>query len=499
MSLLPLLIIIPLGSGFLIPLFGRKIKGIADLMAIFAAFLSFALSLLFALELKGSGVLACSIGDWIPPVGLAMVIDGLSGLMLVVMNLVAFLVAIYSVAYVKDSRSKWKFFTLLMIMVSGINGVLLAGDIFNMFVFLEVAAMAGYFLVAFGTGADELEASFKYAVMGVVASVFILIGIAFLYSYTSTLNLADMANTLAIRGPSMVLPFVATLFFMGFGLKAALVPFHAWLPYAHSSAPAPVSAMLSGVSIKVLGIYVLARIFFNVFGLSPAISLILITLGILSMVIGSVLAFGQSDIKRLFAYSSIGQIGYIALGLGIGTPLAIFGALFHLFNHSISKSLLFLNSGAIEHSTGTRDLNKMSGILSAMPVTGYTTLVGSLSICGLPPLAGFWGKIIIIFACIKAGRPAIAFIAASISILTLAYYFKALTPALFGAVKENGSKERVKEASLAMMLPMLILAFVSIAGAVLLLPAVGQFLFNSASSVLSNGAEYANVVIGALK
>ena len=160
---------------------------------------------------------------------------------------------------------------------------------------------------------------------------------------------------------------------MGFGLKAAIVPFHAWLPDAHPSAPAPISAMLSGVLIKVSGVYAMIRIFLNVFGLTPALTTVLIVLGLRSMFVGALIALGQNDIKRMLAYSSISQIGYVIIGIGIGTPLGIIGGLFHLFNHAIFKSLLFLNAGAIERSTGTRSLDKMGGLAKRMPLTAATS------------------------------------------------------------------------------------------------------------------------------
>jgi len=352
---------------------------------------------------------------------------------------------------------------------------------------LEITAIAGYALVAFGIDAEGLEASFKYAVMGAVGSSFILLGIALLYGYTLTLNITDMAAVIAIKGTSKIILFVSALFIMGFGLKAALIPFHAWLPDAHSSAPTPISAMLSGLLIKVLGIYALCRIFFNVFGMTPNISLILIIMGVMSMVIAGILAFGQYDIKRLLAYSTISQIGYIALGLGVGTPLAIMGALFHLFNHSISKSLLFLNAGAVEHSTGIRDLRQMSGVLARSPVTGCTNLIGTMSICGIPPLGGFWSKLIIIFACIQADRPGLAFIATAVSILTLSYYFRAMTPVLFGS-KGKHADNTGKPITVTMAIPMVILAVLSIMSVLLLLPNTGRELLGGAIAVLGKGA-----------
>jgi len=500
MNIVAYLVIVPLAAGFFIPIFGKKIKFLGGIVAVIATSALFLLALYIAYVIKDGKILSYSIGKWSAPVGISMVVDGLSSFMLVIVNMVAFLVAIYSTEYVKRYTDAWKFFSLFMLMVAGMNGVLLSGDIFNLYVFLEVAAISAYSLVAFGGEARELEASFKYAVMGAVGSSFIVLGIAFVYGYTSTLNMADIALSIIGQKTNNIALFASVLFLMGFGLKSAIVPFHAWLPDAHSTAPSPVSAMLSGVLIKVLGVYAILRIFFNVFGMSPRLSAIFVTLAAISMVAASILAFGQTDIKRLLAYSTISQIGYIMLGFGVGTPLAIMGALFHLFNHSIFKSLLFLNAGAIETVTGTKDLRNMPGILKKSPVTGYTNLIGSLSICGVPPLGGFWSKIIIIFACIQAGRPALAFIATAVSILTIGYYFKAVTPILFGTVKGIAEgKAHTKRLTLAIALPMVILAALSIFSVILLNPNIGRSFLGDAIAAVVRGKEYANILMGSIK
>ena len=377
------------------------------------------------------------------------------------------------------------------------NGVVISGDMFNMYVFLEIAAIASYALVAFGTEQEELEASFKYAVMGTVASSFILLGIAFLYSYTSTLNMADMSMELIDKGSSPIVLLASVLFLMGFGLKAALVPFHAWLPDAHPSAPAPISAMLSGILIKSLGVYALVRIFFSVLGVTPQILSILMALGALSMVIGSCLALGQRDFKRLLAYSSISQIGYVILGIGLGTPLGILGGLFHLFNHSVFKSLLFLNSGAIEYSTGTRDLEKMGGLKERMPVTAGTNMIASMSIAGIPPFNGFWSKLIIIAACVQANHFGYAAWAVLASILTLAYFMKVQRYAFFGESKKGSSK--IKEVPFFMRFSMVALAIICIAGGALLLPVVYSDFLKVAEDAVFRGKDYVTVVFGALR
>jgi len=496
MKILPFFVIIPLSAAFLISLLGKKIKNFGDIIANLGTLSLLILSLNSVQLANAHKILVYKMGNWVPPIGICMVLDGLTSFMLVTVNLVSFLVAIYSISYMERYTDKYRFYTLFMLLLAGMNGIIVTGDLFNLFVFLEIASIASYALVAFGTEAEELEASFKYAVMGSVASSFILLAIALLYSYTSTLNMADISLVLSQKGRGMLINLVAILFLAGFGLKAALVPFHAWLPDAHPSAPAPISAMLSGVFIKVLGVYALCRVFFNILGVSSAISFALIILSIISMVVGAFLAIAQQDIKRMFAYSSISQIGYIIFAFGIGSPLAILGGLFHLFNHAVFKSLLFLNSGAIEYSTGTRDLKKLGGLNSQLPVTGYTGLLGSMSISGIPPFGGFWSKLIIIIAAIQAGYFLSAGVAILVSIVTLAYYLKFQSHTFFG--KLNETRLKVKEVPLAMSLSMIILAIICVIAGFLLIPIFRPFLQN-AVNVLLLGKGYKDAVFGAIR
>lgn len=432
------------------------------------------------------------VGGWRAPVGISMVVDGLAVFMLVTVNTVAFAIAVYARDYMARYTAKEMFYTLLLLLVAGMNGVIVAGDLFNLFVFLEVAAFASYALVAFGTERHELEAGFKYAVMGTVGSLFILWGIALLYAMTSTLNMADMSRTLATqRGQNLIL-MVSAFFLTGFGLKAALVPFHAWLPDAHPSAPAPISAMLSGVLIKSLGIYALTRVFFHIIGLTPLVSSILMFLGALSMVVGALLAIGQQDLKRLFAYSSISQVGYVVFGIGLATPLGILGGLFHLFNHSVFKALLFLNSGAVEYATGTRDLHLMGGLGRRMPVTSTTSFVASLSIAGIPPFSGFWSKLLIIMAAVQAGQVGYAFIAVIVSALTLAMVMRVMKEAFGGEL--NPRWLEVKEVPGYMQISMVALAILCVVSGVLVLPGLKGVFLSPATTVLVEGINYSTVM-----
>jgi len=495
--ILPLFVAIPLGGAFIISFLREKNKRIADFFATFTTFSLLLFSLYSIFLVKHSRVIVYKVGGWMPPIGICLVLDGLSVLMLVTVNIIAFLAVLYSISYMEGYTAKPKFYCLFLLMVAGINGVVVTGDFFNLFVFIEIASIASYALVAFGTEHEELEASFKYMVMGSLSSVFILLGIAFLYSYTSTLNMADMAQRLLEKGGGQVIFFATVLFIFGFGLKAAIVPFHAWLPDAHPSAPAPISAMLSGVLIKVLGVYALVRIFFNVLGVSTQILSILMVLGTVSIMAGVLLAIGQWDLKRLLAYHSISQIGYVILGLSLGTPLGILGGLFHLVNHSVFKSLLFLNSGAIVYSTGTRDLREMHGLRKQMPVTANTNLIASLSISGIPPFNGFWSKLIIIIACVQANRLGYAFWAVVGSILTLSSFMKVQKFAFFSKIKE-GVKE-IKEVPWPMKLSMITLSIICLVGGIILIPGVIQWFLEPAADVLLKAGSYASIVFKAVK
>ena len=494
--ILPFFVIVPLAAAFLISLLGKKIRNFADVLANLGTLILLILSLYSVQLAHAHKVLVYKVGSWLPPIGICMVLDGLTSFMLVTVNLVSFFVTVYSVSYMEKYTDKYRFYTLFMLLLAGMNGIIITGDLFNLFVFLEIASIASYALVAFGTEAEELEAAFKYAIMGSVASSFVLLAIAILYGYTSTLNMADISLALSLKGRGLLINFVAVLFLAGFGLKAALVPFHAWLADAHPSAPAPISAMLSGVFIKVLGVYALCRVFFNILGVSAATSFTLIILSILSMVVGAFLAIAQTDIKRMFAYSSISQIGFIIFALGIGTPLAILGGLFHLFNHAVFKSLLFLNSGSIEYSTGTRNMKRLGGLNSQLPITGYTSLLGSMSISGIPPLAGFFSKLIIIIAAVQAGYFKLSAVAILVSIVTIAYYLKFLQFTFFG--KPNEEMSKVKEVPWAMCLSMIALAVICAIAGILLIPTLRPFLQN-AVDVLLLGTGYKDTVLGAIR
>ena len=417
-------------------------------------------------------------------VNIRLALDGFSLFMLVAISLVGLAASLFSIDYMEHYGAKGNYYALYLVMIAGMNGLVLSTDLFGVYVFLEVAAVASYALVAYGLGRDELEAAFKYLMLSVVASAFVVAAIAVIFGMTGSLDFAAVAAALKELNAGAVVGVAAAFFIMGFGLKAALVPFHAWLPDAHPSAPAPISAVLSGLLIKVSGVYAMTRIFLGVFGLTPALSGVLMLLGTVSMVVAALLALGQKDMKRMLAYSSISQVGYVVLGIGIGTPLGIAGGLFHLFNHALAKGLLFLTSGSVQQATGTRDMDDMGGLAKRMPVTAVTNLVGSLSIAGVPPLNGFWSKLLIIVALVQAGHPVFAVIAVLVSVLTLWYYLIMQRKAFFGKLNEKWAA--VKEAPFWMTAATVLLALLCV-GIGILFSSTVTIWIQPAADVLADG------------
>ncbi|MHC4725692.1 MAG: complex I subunit 5 family protein [Planctomycetota bacterium] len=503
---LPLFIAVPLIIAFILPMFGRKGKAAATVLAnlVTISLLVFAVASIGKTEVY-------EVGTWSIPLGINLVLDGLSSLLLLAINVVAAAAMLFSIMYMEQYTAKSKYLSLFLLMVAGMNGVVLSGDIFNLFVFLEIASLASYALVGFGCDHEELEASFKYMVLGSIASVFLLFAIALVYGNTGSLNMAIISKTIQESGKiNAGLAFALAMFMAGFGLKAALVPFHAWLPDAHPSAPAPISAMLSGVLIKALGVYSLARIIFNIFGVSESIGWVLVTLGVLSMVVGVFLAVGQWDFKRLLAYHSISQMGYVILGLGIGAlilarkdenvvwaAMAILGGMFHLVNHAVFKSLLFLTSGSVEMSTGTRQLKEMGGLGEKLPFTRATCTVASASIAGIPPFNGFWSKLILIIALVQAGFLKLAAVTLIVSLVTLISFLKIQRYIFLGELPEN--LRQTKEHKGFMLAAMIFLACLCLLmGTLVLVPELRESILEPAVNVLTDGLKYSDDIIGKL-
>jgi multicomponent Na+:H+ antiporter subunit D len=374
-----------------------------------------------------------------------------------IVALVASLVARYTI----DSlERRFRFANLLLLSMAGMNGLVLASDLFVLYIFLEITAVASFILIALEKGRDAFEGAFKYMVLSAVATTLLLAGLALLFMAAGGTSFSEVAAAITrSRGSPLPLTAIA-LFLCGLFIKAGLVPFHGWLPDAYSAAPAPVSVLLAGIVTKTTGVYTLIRLVTSVFGDSQAMKSVLLLVGGVSIVVGALLALGQKDFKRMLAYSSISQVGYIVLGLGAGTRLALAGAIFHLFNHAIFKSLLFVNSAAVERQSGTTDMGKLGGISSRMPITSTTSVIAILSTAGIPPLSGFWSKLIIVVAVWRAGFHGYATLAIMASLLTLAYFLVMQRRVFFGKVSESCSG--LQEASFWGVAPAVLLALITI-------------------------------------
>jgi len=509
-ALIPLFVAIPLISAFLIILLGKLVKGFHKIFAPLTL-LALLIMALYAFAGLDQPSFIYTMGGWGTeggfPVGIYLVLDGFSVIMLCIINLIGFIALFYSLSYISKYTAESNYYALFCLIVAGMNGVVLSGDLFNLFVFLEVSVISSYALVAFGVGKTELEASFKYQVLGGLASMLILLAISLIYWKTKTLNIADVRNVLEAGYSKPYYILIQVLLISGFGLKAAIIPFHAWLPDAHSSAPSPISAMLSGVLIKAVGIYVLIRLFFNMFVFSYEIAVVITALGTISMVIGSLLALMQWDVKRLLAYSSISQVGYVVMAFGMGmillvrgdnlsaATLAIAGGLYHMVNHSVFKGLLFLNAGALEHRLDTRDLKKMGGLSSAMPVTSSTSFMASMSISGIPPFNGFFSKLIIIIAAINGKFYLLAILAVVVSIITLAYFLKFQRYAFFNKIPGK-ALEKIKEVPFPMSFSMIIMAILCLGLSLLAFPSINDALLRPAIEVLMQSELYSTTFIG---
>ena len=355
------------------------------------------------------------------------------------------------------------FSNLLLIIMIGINGVAMVTDIFSLYVFLEVTAVASFILIAKSKKISSLNGAFKYLLMSGIATVLLLTAIGILYLTFGSLSYSALSSGLSSITKMPLQLVIAFIFLIaGLSIKSGLVPFHMWVPDAYTYANSAVSVLLAGIVTKAGGVYAVIRLMKDVFTGIAVIQDAFAFIAIFSIVAGALLALGQTDFKRMLAYSSISQIGYIIIGACCGTPLGILGAFMHFFNHATFKSLLFVNSTAVEMQTGTVNMNKFQGLASRMKITAGTSAVGFLSTAGIPPLSGFWSKVIIIVALWQVGYYSYAVIALLASILTLAYFLLLQRRIFFGKPSEDS--EGIKEANVgisasALLLSLIIVAF----------------------------------------
>jgi len=487
---IPILIIIsPLLAAFFV-LLTRKYKIILATTSIITSIVF--ISTLSSQILSGNKVIY-HLGGWQGPLGISLVIDGLSFFFSLIVLSLGLLVIIYSIPERHYGRT---YYFLLLISLSSMIGISYTADIFNMYVFYELLSLVVYLLIAYNKKGMALRASFNYLIMGGVGLSFFLLGIGFLYTMTGTLDIYHIAERLPAAFDSsmkmVIMSFV--LIATGIGIKIAVFPLHGWLPDAHSMAPSPISALLSGITVEI-GIYCLIRVIYSVFSaemfsIIGSSHTILIVLGVVTLLFGAGMALAQADLKRLLAYSTINQIGIIFIGLGIGTELGLTGALFHVLNHAIMKGALFFCAGIMIAEAGTREVQGFSGFGRKQPAITFAFTIASLGMIGIPPVNGFMSKWLICLAAVEAGYAVLAVIILMASAITAAYYFRVIQVLFSGPPKQspvliNEGGQMIHGSNFFRSWPIYIL----VAGCLLLgfVPALGISLVKPAVSLLLSG------------
>ena len=456
-------------GAFLVEIFGSKNKTVRNILAVGAAAIAFAeiVALIKPVMIDGK-VISYWMGSWEPvngyAIGIGYEIDQLN-LFFALLVVSTFLFSgIYSLKYMERDHHLGHYYTLYLMLSGSVLGLVLTGDIFNMFVMIEIMTFACVALAAFrNRQKGALEASFKYLVIGSMGSSFTLFGITLLYAQCHTLNMAQLSSILSTtHTPTTTLAL--GMLVAGFGVKAYLVPFHTPAADSYTVAPASVSMMFSGMVNKA-GVYGMIRLLYIIFRSmdSTAVQTLLTVIGAVTMFVGVTMALSQHDFKRLLAFHSISQIGYVITAAGLGTALGLTGGLFHAMNHTLFKGLLFLCAGAVFYATGSTNLDELGGLSKRMPKTTICFLVGAFSIAGLPPFNGFASKWMIYQATYEKavttghiGYALVTVVALVVSVMTLASFIKVTQAVFFGQTPMTCRK--AKEVPFAMRLPMWIMS-----------------------------------------
>ena len=401
--------------------------------------------------------LSYAFGNWPPPIGIEYRVDAANALVALLLAAMATLVLPWARTSVDQEVPERQgiFYALFLLAFSGLMGITQTGDVFNVFVFLEISSLATYALIAHGPDRRALLASFRYLIMGTVGATFLLIGIAFLYMMTGTLNMADLAERLPeVRDTNAVRAALAFII-VGMGLKLALFPLHLWLPNAYAFAPNFITAFLAGTATKV-ALYVMLRFVFTVFApdysfVAIPLAGVLMALGIAGMFAGSWVAMFQDNIKRMLAYSSVAQVGYMVLAVSLATSLGVAAGLLHLVNHAMMKAALFMALGTVFYQIGSVRIEAMRGIGRQMPWTMTAFALAGLSLIGLPLTAGFISKWYLILAALEAELAWVVPLIVITSLMAVYYIWRVLEAAWF---QEPAEGRRVGEAPLALVIPL---------------------------------------------
>jgi multicomponent Na+:H+ antiporter subunit D len=409
-----------------------------------------------------SGTISYVEGGWPVPWGIELRIDLLNALVLLVVTGICAVVLIAVPRSIANEIPKEKhhyFYAAYLLCMTGLAGMTVTGDAFNIFVFLEISSLSSYALISQGRTSRALTSAIQYLIMGTLGGTFILLGIGMIYMMTGTLNIVDMANQLALLGPNRTVLVAMACLGVGIGIKLAVFPLHIWLPNAYTYAPAVVTAFLAATATKV-AYYVLVRFAFSVFRInvtfdSAHTGAVLMSLGLAAMFVGSLVAIYQDNVKRMLAYSSVAQIGYMVLGLSFANEYGLTGGLVHVFNHAIMKCGLFLVLACVLLRTGSTRLSAFEGLGRRMPLTFAAFVVGGLSMVGVPLTVGLVSKWYLVLGALEAGLWPVAVLILVSSILALVYIWRVVEVGYFKAPPEGS--EAVTEAPFSMLLPTWIL------------------------------------------
>jgi multicomponent Na+:H+ antiporter subunit D len=453
--------------SILIPMFGLWKPKSSQPLAVLGSGIASVLSLYAVATYLQTGSIRYFFGGWEPPIGIEFVYDGLSGFFLLVINTVAFFVFIHSrkVARTEYPGKEMPYFALAMLALLGFNGMILTGDLFNLYVFLEISSLASYGLIAIGSRPAPY-AAFRYLIIGTAGGTLYLLGVGFLYTVTGTLNIIDMAAMLPMFATNTAVVAALVLMVVGIGVKAALFPLHGWLPDSYTFASSSSSALIAPIGTKVAA-YILFRVVFYLFGveLTDAVAPITTVIGVLAAIgilYGSIMAIAQTEMKRMLAYSSISQIGYIIMGLSLANPLGFAGALLHVLNHAVMKACLFLVAGNLRMKEGHSDISKFDdSYRKKYPWTMAWFSVAAISMVGLPPLAGFFSKWYLALGTIDNENWIFLAVILISSLLNAVYFFRILEKVYMMNPKKDQTEAadaKRNEVGFSMMFPTSVLA-----------------------------------------
>ncbi len=409
------------------------------------------------------GVVALQMGGWEAPFGITLVVDYFSALMLAIASLIVFATSLYALYFLTPKIRINRFFVFFFGLVMGMNGSFITGDVFNLFVWFEVMLMSSFVLITLGRTKEQLEGGIKYLALNLIGSMFLLAGIGLLYGKTGTLNMAHLAQILTNDDQAILMNTSAVLFFVAFGIKAAIFPLYFWLPASYHTPDITITSLFAGLLTKV-GVYTFIRFFTLFFVHDPQFwhQLILVVSGF-TMVAGGMAAAAHYETRRILSYHIISQIGYMIMGLGIFTPLAIAGAIFFTLHNMLAKTNTFLVSGMINKVRGTFFLKNIGGLYKQYPFMAILFIIPAFALAGVPPISGFFAKFMLIKAGIENGNYVITAVAVITGLLTLYSMLKIWNEAFLKVQPHNEyEKITVKKLSFAEYLPSIILGAASI-------------------------------------